>query len=253
MNPRTVDSYDLDASILGEPARELLREYSGVSDNDINDHVEAIRAKAFKIFLDLSMMTTHVYPEVIQRLKQDEKFLDLGCCFGQEIRKFIFDGAPSSNTYGCDLWSELLDIGYEHFWDEDRSQATFISADVFDNTYPLTQSARRMNIIYTGAFFHLFSLEEQEKVVLRVVQLLVPQPGSLVIGRQSGSEVAGESSRSGVKSRRKPFGRMIRAGRNCENALVKGQAPGGRWRQTWIPQSLPCLRQKESRPNFETG
>ncbi|KAK6087641.1 hypothetical protein SCUP234_01280 [Seiridium cupressi] len=165
MNPRTVDSYDLDALTLGELARELLREYSGISDNDINDHVEAIRAKAFKI-------------EVIQRLKQDEKFLDLGCCFGQGIRQPILNVAPSSNTYGCDLWSELLDIGYELFWDEDRSQATFISADVFDDASPLIQLAGRMNIICTGAVFHLVSLEEQEKVALRVVQLLVPQPGS---------------------------------------------------------------------------
>ncbi len=62
-----------------------------------------------------------------------------------------------------------------------------------------------MNIIYTGDLFHLFSLEEQERVAVAVVRLLAPQPGSLIIGRQSGGEDSGEYSRSGDTSGRKHF------------------------------------------------
>jgi hypothetical protein len=61
--------------------------------------MEMQRAKAFSIFpypcigmyrfLDLSILSTDVYPEVLRRLKGGEKLLDLGCCFGQEIRQLV--------------------------------------------------------------------------------------------------------------------------------------------------------------------
>lgn len=151
------------------------------------------------------MVTTDIYQEVLERIKHGEKFLDLSCCFGQEIRKLVFDGAPSVNTYGSDLWGDFLSIGYELFKDKDRLKTTFIAADVFDDSSPLTTLAGRMNIIYTGAFFHLFNLEDQEKIALRIIQLLVPQPGSLITGRQSGNKNPGEYSRSSDKNARKHF------------------------------------------------
>jgi SAM-dependent methyltransferase len=155
--------------------------------------------------LDLIMKTTDVYHEVLERVKSGEKFMDLGCCFGQEIRQLVHDGAPSINTYGSDLWGDFLSIGYELFKDKDRLQTTFIAADIFDDSSPLLELTGKMNIVYVGDFFHLFSLEEQEKAATRVAQLLAPQPGSLIIGRQSGSETAGEYARAGDTSSRKHF------------------------------------------------
>ncbi len=178
-------------------------------------------------FMDLSIMTTNVYPEVLERVKQGENFLDLGCCFGQEIRQLVFDGAPSSNTYGSDVWGEFMSIGYELFRDKKRLQSTFIAADVFDDASPLAGLAGQMNIVYTGAFFHLFSLEEQEKAALRVVQLLAPQPGSMIVGRQSGSEDAGEFSRAGDKSGRKHFRHNPQSWKELWDRI--GEKTGSKW------------------------
>jgi hypothetical protein len=41
-NPRKIEFYNLDASALNGPWRELLREYSGILDKEVDSHVEAI-------------------------------------------------------------------------------------------------------------------------------------------------------------------------------------------------------------------
>ena len=117
----------------------------------------------------------------------------------------MFDGAPSANTYDSDLYGAFFSIGYELFKDKGRLQSTFVAADIFDEQSELTRLNAQMNIVYAGAILHLFRLETQEKVASRIVQLLIPQPGSLLIGRQSGSENAGGFSGSGETSGRKHF------------------------------------------------
>ncbi|UKZ78342.1 hypothetical protein TrVFT333_006079 [Trichoderma virens FT-333] len=203
------DIYDLDSGL------KLLHEYSGIPDEKVRNHIESIKQKALQVrhypcirryrFLELILMTTEVYQEILERVKNGDKFMDLGCCFGQEIRKLVHDGAPSVNTYGSDLWGEYLSMGYELFKDKDRLQTTFIAADIFDDSSPLAKLSGQMNIIYVGDFFHLFSLEEQEEIAVRIVHLLAPQPGSLIIGRQSGGETALEYSRAGDMSGRRQF------------------------------------------------
>ncbi|KAK4182541.1 hypothetical protein QBC35DRAFT_546927, partial [Podospora australis] len=193
----------------------LLREYSGIPDDKIDAHVEAIRTEAFNVspypcigmfqFLNLHLNTAPVYSEVLDRLKsKNKKFLDLGCCLGQEISQLVFDGAPSENMYGSDLHRGFFDVGYELFQDRDALRTTFIAADIFDSSDMSTLAALRgkMDIIYTGAFFHLWSLEEQERAATQVLRLLTPRPGSMIIGRQTGNDEAGPFSRAGDTSGR---------------------------------------------------
>lgn len=231
-------------STLNESARCLLRNYAQIRDDEqINQHVDQIRTAAFSVapypcigmfqFLDLSLKSfPQVYGEILDRVtRNNHKFLDLGCCLGQEIRQLVLDGAPAANTYGSDLHEGFFSVGYDLFQDSPSAESdgtgkrrldtTFIAADVFDDQSRLVgQLAGKMDIVYTGAFFHLFTLAEQEKIAARVVQLLVPRAGSLLVGRQSGigsAETAGEEEdysgpfRHNVQSWRELWDRVGRA------------------------------------------
>lgn len=130
---------------------------------------------------------------MLRRLKgSDEKFLDLGCCFGQDLRKLVADGAPSQNLYASDLRRDFWELGYELFRDRDTLASSFIEGDIFDAGSALTALDGQMDVVYAGSFLHLFDYEGQRKACERIVRLLRPKPGSVVLGRQVGSVVAGE-------------------------------------------------------------
>ncbi|KAM7214896.1 hypothetical protein V8F06_009722 [Rhypophila decipiens] len=227
-------------SSLNDSARRLLRHYSHIPDDLVNHHVEQIRREAFQVapypcigmfqFLDLSLESmTEVYPAILDRVKRGDKFLDLGCCLGQEIRQLVLDGAPSANTYGSDLYGGFFDVGYRLFNDSrDSLDTTFIAADIFDDKSCLvTELTGKLDIIYTGAFFHLFTLSEQEKVAAQVVRLLTPKPGSLIVGRQSGGEEAGENARKGAPGSAGPFTHNVKSWTELWERM--GKATGTRW------------------------
>ncbi|MCJ1354166.1 MAG: hypothetical protein MMC33_004153 [Icmadophila ericetorum] len=86
-------------------SRHLLENYSGISPEDVLPHVLTLRDKAFAIppypcigqlrFLSLNLSAHSRYSEVLQRLKTGENFLDVGCCFGQEIRSLVVEGVQA--------------------------------------------------------------------------------------------------------------------------------------------------------------
>ncbi|KAJ2970218.1 hypothetical protein NQ176_g8295 [Zarea fungicola] len=192
--------------------KQLLREYSGMADADIDAHVELIKNKGLQVapypcirrfrFLDLVLSTTPIYPSVLSRVKNGAKFLDLACCLGQEIRKLVHDGAPSENTYGADLYGGFFPVGYELFDDRERLRTQFFAADIFDDDSALVENlAGKVDVVYAGDFFHLFSLEQQEAVAARIVQLLVAKKGSMLVGRHSGAERSGEYVRGDINTK----------------------------------------------------
>ena len=143
-------------------------------------------------FLDLGISSTPSYAEIIERLKRGETLLDLGCCFGQEIRKLVSDGAPSEHTYGADLHGEFIDAGYELFQDKGKLKTKFMTADILDRTSEFNTLDGKLDMIWAGSFFHLFGWDDQIKVAKRLVELLKPRKGSVVFGRQAGNIEPGE-------------------------------------------------------------
>lgn len=207
-------------SKLGAPARELLETYSHIPASEVEAHVYSIvlplhllpfptnfhtqRDAAWKIwpypcigqfrFLDLSISQSPYYTTLLSRLKTGEKFLDLGCCFGQDIRKLVADGAPAENLYGSDLRPEFFALGYELFRDREKLASTFLVGDVFDPSSELARLDGQLDVVHAASFLHLFCYEDQIRVCVRIVKLLRERTGSVVLGRQIGHLVAGEQA-----------------------------------------------------------
>lgn len=152
-------------------------------------------------FLDLSISLHPSYALVLNRLtskNQPQTLLDLGCCFGQDIRKLVADGAPSSSLYGCDLRPDFFELGYDLFLDRETLQSKFLAGDVFaaaeeDGGKELAKLDGRLDVVHAASFLHLFSWEEQVRACARIVRLLKPVEGSMLLGRQVGSGVPGET------------------------------------------------------------
>ncbi len=125
-------------------------------------------------------------------MRGDQNFLDLGCCFGQDLRKLAADGAPSEHLYGSDLRPEFFALGYDLFRDKSTLKSKFLVGDVFDASSPLSELDGKIDIIYAASFLHLFGYEDQVNVCKRMVKLLKGKKDSVVLGRQVGHANGGE-------------------------------------------------------------
>jgi hypothetical protein len=239
---RKLDFYNtVDASIIPDDARALLTNYAQIPAEQVNDHVDTIRQRAFDIFpypcigmyrfLDLGLTKTGVYDEIIQRLQHGEHLLDLGCCFGQELRQLIASGAPPENLHGSDLRQEFVNLGYELFTDKGRegSKISWHLGNVFDDEAAAWVELKGVpSIVYTGAFFHLFDRDEQVLVAKRVVSLLKDEPNVLLLGRQVGNDNAGVFEASGYVGEKQRYRHNVQSWTEFWDEI--GEATGTKWK-----------------------
>ena len=121
-----------------------------------------------------------------------ETLLDLGCCFGQDLRQLVADGAPSENIYGLDIEGPLIDLGFDLFVDCEELRATFIVGDVYDSDTDWSALEAKIDMINASAFFHLYLLLKQIEAGCLLVRFGGSKPGTAIIGRQMGSLTPGE-------------------------------------------------------------
>ncbi|KAL8670912.1 MAG: hypothetical protein Q9168_004579 [Polycauliona sp. 1 TL-2023] len=248
--------YDPEIKNLPLETRRLFEQYSNVPADEVIDHIQRMRSRAFAIypypcigqlrFLNLSLSRHPLYPDVVARLRpktdsgaeqrveslsisgkgsgisymhsSPQLMLDLGCCLAQDLRKLVFDGVPSEKLYGLDVEKGFIDLSYDLFKDHATLKSHFLiedmlfadvnnsdndlDADSSSTSKPLEISTpastslasleNRMSIIVTNSIFHLYNYADQLRLAKRVVRLLSPERGSLILGRQVGSSQPGE-------------------------------------------------------------
>ena len=166
------------------------------------------------------------YREVVERLTTtDQRFLDLGCGFGQDIRRLMFEGVPSSRLTGIDVTDAFIELGFQLFQDRVELRDRFLIADVTEEL-PAELSGK-FHIIYCGMFFHLWGWEDQKIISKRVIKLLNLEKGSMIFGFQLGS-VTGHERRSQVVA----SGNIYKHNPQSLNELWEeiGQETGTKWK-----------------------
>ncbi|KAL8718594.1 MAG: hypothetical protein Q9225_004279 [Loekoesia sp. 1 TL-2023] len=194
-------------SSLTPAGRRLLEEYSGIASHDVETHIYKIRDIAWEIFpwpcvgefwfITLGLSLHPSYKTLLSRLSLSSpapKFLDLGTCVGQDLRKLVADGAPKENLYGADLFPEYESIGHQMFRDTNRFKNRFITADIFDDSVDglLAKTGGTWDIVNIIMVLHIWDRPTQYAASKRILKLLKNQQGSMIIGAQTGSIEPGE-------------------------------------------------------------
>ncbi|KAF6240137.1 hypothetical protein HO173_001747 [Letharia columbiana] len=199
---------DVESNIRPE-MRDLLLNYSKIPAEDLVGHITKVRDAAWDIcpyptvglllFLDFGIKCTdlpepraQLHTSILHTLMQGGKLLDVGCMFGQDLRKMVYEGAPVSSVYGTDLRGDYFPLGYALFKDETIiPQDHFIAADIMDQASPLCRFDGDLDVISTKDVFHCFDYATQIELAMRFVALLKPRPGSRAVGQHVGHISAG--------------------------------------------------------------
>ncbi|KAL5514891.1 hypothetical protein ACEPAG_2207 [Sanghuangporus baumii] len=225
---------ELDPSLYA-PSREevdFLKGQTKIEDEkELKQHVLVIQKEAWELvkykciqsfgFLTLRISNLPPYQDLLElgRERPGAIFLDIGCAFGNDIRKAIADGYPAENVVATDLEGTLWDLGHKLFNSTPESfPVRFIQGDVFDpqhlapgepfytppttplpvlSTLPsLTPLHGHVSALHTSLVFHLFNKEEQTRLAHRIAPLLSPIPGSIIFGAHSSEPISRESHRA---------------------------------------------------------
>ncbi|KAJ6545862.1 hypothetical protein DFH09DRAFT_1172134 [Mycena vulgaris] len=130
-------------------ALTLIAEESGIRDPDaLRKHILAVQAKAYDLcpytciclftFTRARISALPVYPHVLQlaRERTGAILLDLGCCFGIDVRTAARDGFPAKNILASDLRSDFWNIGHQLFRSAPATcPIAFLAGDAFNPNF----------------------------------------------------------------------------------------------------------------------
>jgi len=123
------------------------------------------------------------YATIISRLQQGDSLLDVGCFIGHDLRRLLFDGAPSNNLFAVDIVSHW-EVGYELFRDADKFSAKFIETDIMNPNEELKSLEGRIDIISVTHVLHQWDWDDQVAAAKQLSSF--SRPGTMVVGYQGG-------------------------------------------------------------------
>lgn len=142
-------------------------------------------------FLELNLANRgELYTRLLGILRSGGRFLDVGTCLGQDIRKLVFDGAPAPSVAGAELNAGFIDLGYELFGDRGSLESLVVTANILEPIAgsPLQELEGTLDVVQLGMILHLFTWEQQITAFENAIRLLKPgKTGTLIIGQASGN------------------------------------------------------------------
>lgn len=112
-----------------------------------------------------------------------DAILDLGCGLGQSLRQFAHAGVLPARLIAADMRADLFtEVGFRLFRDRERlAGATFVEGDVLNaEDTGLRALDGHVSIVHAANFFHLFSLDEQVRIGIRMTRFVQGREGEEV-------------------------------------------------------------------------
>ncbi|KAI0034152.1 hypothetical protein K488DRAFT_46101 [Vararia minispora EC-137] len=212
----------LDESFYGLDAEEaaFYKQQTGIQDDaELKQHIMAVQAKAYSVFpypcirrfaftqLKISRLFAYRGFLNLGKTRKSPIFLDIGCCFGNDIRKAVADGYPAECVIGSDLQKDFWNLGHELFRTTPETfPVPFVGGDAFNPEHlavvpPFTPANQpttpppdlksltslnplrgHVSAIHASSFFHLFREDSQLHLARALAGLLSPEPGSMIFG-----------------------------------------------------------------------
>lgn len=145
-------------------------------------------------------ITRHpTYPTLLSTITPKSRILDIGCCYGTDIRALILDGVKPSKITAADLLSGYWELGLKLFSDSSRIKDVRTVWGDFASTDGV--ELEKHGLKHSNAFvsaqlvLHVFSKEQCEAFVKKVWDCL--SSGGWFFGMCVGSVVEGPWKRQG--------------------------------------------------------
>ncbi|KAI6114305.1 hypothetical protein F5141DRAFT_1105787 [Pisolithus sp. B1] len=219
-NTRPLDPSIYDATLNSE-VLSFMKSSTGIQDDgELKAHVLDIQKKAYAVypypcigllhFMNRKISSHASYQQVLKlgREREGASLLEIGCCFGMEMRRAAAEGFPAKQIVASDLHAEFWEFGHALFRTTPQSfPATFLAGDALNPDFlsPLPGNPRPqasldlstlttlnplkgdVSAIYARSLFHLFNEDQQYQLAHSLGSLLSPQPGSVIFGSHMGN------------------------------------------------------------------
>lgn len=211
-----VPSFPVDDSLYRLDPEEIafFKRQTGLQDEGaLKAHIIDVQKEAYQVipypciggfdFLHPNMSKLHIYNHILKRGSEGAILLDVGSCFGVDVRKAVEDGFPAHNIIASDIKEAFSELGRRLF-KSSSEPILFIPGDIFDpaflsisrpassvpeGTMPDIQTLQSLNdlhgrvgVIHTSKLFHLFDEMKQLELARALGGLLSCESGSTICG-----------------------------------------------------------------------
>ncbi|KAI0828239.1 hypothetical protein BC628DRAFT_1337889 [Trametes gibbosa] len=126
--PTPIQPLDRSLYSIDDEGLQFMKTQTGIQDTEeLKEHVIAVQEEAYAIFpyncirkfafINLKLGRLPAYKQLLTlgKERQGAIFLDIGCCFGNDVRKTVYDGFPIENVVASDLHPEFWELGHRLF------------------------------------------------------------------------------------------------------------------------------------------